>query len=296
MRLIATGLLALAITLPAVESTTVTDTTSTSYREGQAPVTATTHDEVERTTERTGGKGRKTEWTRDATTERSNGSSAELHAEGNAASDGDSGTREVHRRGRVTDAEGRTRTWKQEVDAQWRANDEGGRDSERTAVTTDGQGRTRTAETDRHSEAKGGKSAFREETDVTTWRGDTFKTWSTGHQERTETKTGFVISRELKGNNRENEKWIRNETETVTRNADGSRSIHIVAIIKRPGQRTQHEVTRGAWTPLESGRGWEYEATVTLTDGPRTVDYRRIEQTHRRNPVDAEGYGGVAAR
>lgn len=293
---LATALLALAALLPAVDSTTVTDTTSTSYREGQAPVTSTTHDQVDRSTERTGDQGRSTAWTRAATTTRSDGASAELQAEGTASSDGDSGTREVHRRGRLTDAEGRTRTWKQEVDAQWQANAEGGRDSARTAVTTDGQGRSRTAETDRHSEAKGGRSAFREDTDVTTWRGDTFKLWQTGHQQRTETKTGFSISRELKGNNRDNEKWIRNETETVTRNADGSRSIHIVAIIKRPGQRAQHEVTRGEWTPLPEGKGWSYEATVTLTDGPRTVDYRRIEQTHRRNPVEAEGYGGLAAR
>lgn len=292
MRLLVASLFALAIGLPAAESTTVTDTTITTSGSDRPTVTTQIHDQLQAQTEKTGDKGRVITWTRDTAANRSDGASAERRAEGTAVVKGDgSGTVEIERQGRATSPEGKTRSWTEKVDGSWERNAQGGRDSERTLTHTDDKGRTSTADSERHSEQRGNQKAFREETDVRTWRGDTFSLWETGHQVRIEKKDGFVVERELKGNNRTNEKWNRHEREEVTRKADGSREVKIVAHIKRPGQHPRIETTRGTWSPLTDQRGWQYIATVEVEEGSKVVESRRIEQTHRRNPVDAADYG-----
>lgn len=289
---IAASLLALAASLAAAESTTVTDTTITASGCGRPSVTTQVHDAVQAKTEKTGEAGSTTTWTRDTTSTSSNGASAERHAEGTAVRDGDGGgTVSIERQGRATGADGATKSWSEKVDGSWERNAQGGRDSERTTSRTDDKGRTTTAVTEGHSEKHGNMQANHEETDVRTWRGDTYKLWETGQQVRVDTKAGFVIERELKGNNRTNEKWTRHEREEVTRQADGSREVRIVATIRQPGHHPRIETTSGAWTPLADQHGWRYAATVEVEEGGKVVESRRIEQTHRRNPLDAADYG-----
>jgi len=228
--------------------------------------------------------GRK--WHRETAVRRSDGVQRDVVADGEVHRDGEGGgTRTVDRHGTVR-RKGEEVEHDYRQDARWQANDEGGRDLEKVEQRRNSKGHSSHAKTQRRTSDGGdGITDFIEQVETSSSKHGQSVKWEQGQRKVTRLANGYEQRTTVKGWDDTGDRWTREHSRQVRKNADATLTVLDVTATKHRNDQPEYRVLQGTWTPLgnasegrDGKRHWRFEGTLERRDGKRVTSTREIKR------------------